>query len=127
MRYLILDKKAAKLIEPISTRWENILQHPHNRKLTMMWMDILMVAKDEALIKAFGKPLYQVQYTNRNKVWGIAFNDYPCIIYREKRGTVMQVHPNMPAKQILALIKDLHTFWKSDIKKARAFYNLPPR
>jgi len=123
MNEKILPKDFAKFIEPHTVRWENILQL-HSKKLTMMWMEILMVAKDGLLTSTFGKHLYQVQYRHRCKVWGISFNNYSVIIYRDKRGTYMQVISTMPKKQVLALIKFLHQTWKSDIDVERAIHRL---
>lgn len=68
----------------------------------------------EVLTNILGKPLYFVTYVYRNAVWGFSYkiNEKYCknnkfIIYRDKRGLSIQIHPKFNKNQLENLLKDI--------------------
>jgi len=121
----MMNKKAAKIVEPDTERWENIAlytikSYPERTKLLLKWMDIIRVGKEDLLTKTFGKQTFQIDYSVRNKVWALVYEDYIVMIFRSKEGTSMQVSPTMPKKLIVSFIDLLHKEWKSEIKKSKS-------
>ena len=67
-------------------------------------MDIIHVAKDDLLLKTFGPQTFRIDYSVRNKVWAMYYENYVVMIYRSIEGTSMQVSPTMPKDLVIKFI-----------------------